>query len=73
MYLVAVDRDDRKVNCCIYYILSPGVTWPAIAVTLPLAAVILAALLWGKEGAKWPVFLPATLNLQIVTRKLTTE
>jgi hypothetical protein len=52
MYLAAVDRDDRKVDHWLCYILSPGVTWPAISVTLPLAAAILAAVLWGKEGGK---------------------
>jgi hypothetical protein len=51
-YLAAVDRDDRKADCWLCYILSPGVTWPAISVTLPLAAAILAAVLWGKEGGK---------------------
>jgi hypothetical protein len=52
MDLAAVDRGSRKVDCWLSYILSPGVTWPAVAVALPLATAILAALLWGKEGGK---------------------
>lgn len=47
MNLAAADSGGRKVD-----ILSLGVTWPTIVVALSLATVVLAALLWGKEGSK---------------------